>query len=100
MNSLQHITDSDIESALDRAFSEDNHMWGMKDYATTPDARHIKLCQDAQKKLCEDKCYPYFAPYDGQCFNCGNQIYDKISFQRASTDLITGCPHCHRSYCD
>ena len=63
----------------------------------------------AQKKLQEDKNYPDFAPSSGTCYSCNKNIYREIdhgsyqtgiSVERATNELITGCPHCHRSYCD
>lgn len=53
----------------------------------------------AQKELCNKNDYPHFAPGDGNCFRCHNNIYDKISLEKAKTQLITGCPHCNYSYC-
>lgn len=52
---------------------------------------------------------PALAPGDGRCWNCKRNIYEEVvrgdirsgyTVERASTSLITGCPHCHRSYCD
>ena len=63
----------------------------------------------AQKKLQEEKGYPDFAPSDGRCFKCKKDIYTQIdrgpyktgiSVEKAGRSLITGCPHCNRSYCD
>ncbi len=70
----------------------------------------------AQKMYCEQKRLPHFAPYDGRCWNCRQNIYspgkhvwagrydgretEGISVEKAGSELITGCPHCHRSYCD
>jgi len=63
----------------------------------------------AQKKYQDDKNLPDFAPRDGSCFKCKFNIYREIdhgshktgiSLEEASTQLITGCPHCNRSYCD
>ena len=53
-----------------------------------------------QKKYCEKERAPNFAPIDGFCWSCGTQIYNHISKEEARSELITGCPHCHRSYCD
>lgn len=39
---------------------------------------------------------PMFAPKNGRCFSCGQDIVN----DRWATELITGCPKCHRSYCD
>lgn len=55
---------------------------------------------EAQKEYCHSEPAPHFAPEDGFCWSCGEQIYTRISKERASSDLITGCPHCCRSYCD
>jgi hypothetical protein len=52
-----------------------------------------------QVKFCEDTKQPLFAPED-TCFSCGSMIWDKISEEKASEDLITGCPVCNTSYCD
>jgi hypothetical protein len=73
----------------------------------------------AQKALCAEKGWPLFAPADGVCFRCKKQIYDPvekpgfsrdgeefkmitvgISVEKASTELVTGCPHCNYSYCE
>lgn len=72
----------------------------------------------AQAKLCKEKNYPHFAPHDGQCWDCGRNIYEKwernenssfggtrkvvsgITVEKAGKELVTGCPHCHRTYCD
>ncbi len=65
---------------------------------------------EAQKRYAEEKGYPHFAPSSGRCWNCGMNIYQHykigdrvsqgISVESASSSLVTGCPHCHRSYCD
>lgn len=70
----------------------------------------IKACA-AQAKLIKEKEYPSFPPSNGQCWSCGKNIYDKIksthgdhfvgiTVESAGKSLVTGCPHCHRSYCD
>lgn len=79
---------------------------------------------NAQAKLCEEKEYPHFAPKDGVCWHCGCNFYEQVSWKRdelgrkirvdlekadfktgistekAGKELITGCPHCNRTYCD
>jgi len=80
----------------------------------------INECIEAQRKF-----EPHFAPSDGVCFRCHKNIYQNfgwkdegysrklagldgeevdritgISLEKASSQLITGCPHCNRSYCD
>ena len=63
----------------------------------------------AQSDLCAVKGYPHFAPYSGVCWSCKRNIFQEIdrgkyktgiSVKQASSTLITGCPHCNRTYCD
>ncbi|MTW85600.1 hypothetical protein F3157_07975 [Virgibacillus dakarensis] len=78
----------------------------------------------AQTKYCEEEHLPHFAPTDGRCWNCKTNIYmpsgweiihfgkrrvsnlddaelvTGITVEKASNELVTGCPHCNRSYCD
>ncbi|WP_373845721.1 hypothetical protein [Clostridium sp.] len=84
----------------------------------------IQKSIEAQAKLCKEKEYPRFAPKDGICWCCNQNIYEQIgwkhdesgrkirvsldkathvtgiSVERAREELITGCPHCNRTYCD
>ena len=57
-----------------------------------------------QKKLADEIGAPYFAPSNGICWKCHQQIYgtgtNQISKERAAKDFITGCPHCYQTYCD
>ncbi len=66
---------------------------------------------EAQKKYCEDNKAPHFAPQNGRCWSCGNNIYapkerqncgtpSGITVEKAGSELVTGCPHCYRTYCD
>lgn len=64
---------------------------------------------EAQREYTSENKYPHFAPPSGLCYKCRQQIYspiDKgtyitgISVERAGSELVTGCPHCNRSYCD
>ena len=62
----------------------------------------------AQQEYCKQKGYPHFAPYDGRCYRCHNQIYQQIvwpdghtsgiSVEHAASGLVTGCNHCHYSF--
>lgn len=63
----------------------------------------------AQFNLCHLKGYPNFAPGNGWCYSCRRNIYTKvdyggyssgISVESAGKSHVTGCPHCHQSYCD
>lgn len=62
-----------------------------------------------QKKFCNEKVHPHFAPLDGKCYRCNKNIYEPIdrgtyktghSVEKATTHLITGCPHCNYSFVD
>jgi len=89
----------------------------------------IKSCREAQSRYCKETQAPHFAPGSGQCWTCHRNIYQNhgwniegesymarhvevrkdgeyvryvtgISLEKAGTQLVTGCPHCNRSYCD
>jgi len=91
--------------------------------------KEISECAKSQSDYQNKNGYPDFAPHSGICWNCNKNIYQNvgykdnpdapysrgtecnidgemvdrvygISLERASTELITGCPHCNRSYCD
>lgn len=71
-----------------------------------------------QKQYCENTGAPHFAPNSGVCWKCNKNIYEElpkvyhnldgstktimcgISTEEAENQLVTGCPHCNRSYCD
>ena len=81
-------------------FTEDNN---------TPKTFNVSEAIAAQKKLQQEKGYPDFAPRDGVCYRCRKNIYSEIDHgdyqtgiwvEKAASELITGCPHCNRSYCD
>lgn len=54
----------------------------------------------AQEGYCKDNKVPFFAPKTGKCFKCHKQIFEKITLEEASNELITGCPFCNYSYVD
>ena len=44
-----------------------------------------------------------FAPSDGRCWSCMEKITEGdrgITVESLGEWIITGCPYCHRSYCD
>lgn len=77
-----------------------------------------------QAEYCERNDAPHFAPRSGTCWNCYMNIYEQkhweflggmdkrlvgkseakystgITTLEATESLVTGCPHCNRSYCD
>ena len=59
-------------------------------------AGEIEAACAAQADLCAKSGLPHFAPANGVCWSCGRQIYEELD----GTSFVTGCPFCHRSYCD
>ncbi len=66
----------------------------------------------AQKEYVGKTKSPHFAPTTGKCWSCNKNIYEKIEqeignrifstgidVEQAESELVTGCPHCNRSYC-
>ena len=44
-----------------------------------------------------------FAPSDGKCWRCGKNIAEGpkgITLEQLGDYIITGCPYCHRSFCE
>lgn len=75
------------------------------------DQYNTKEANRAQIKYCTENGFPHFAPGNsGMCYRCGRDIYKKIvwedghvtgiTVEAAGKGLITGCPHCHYSFCD
>ncbi|MER1957892.1 MAG: hypothetical protein ABS942_10955 [Solibacillus sp.] len=73
---------------------------------------NIAEAAKAQKEYCKASGLPHFASSNGACWNCNKNIYQEhpsrnnpsitsgISVEKAKSQLVTGCPHCNRSYCD
>ena len=75
---------------------------------------NIAVAADAQARYCVEARSPLFAPGKGTCWNCGKNIYKAhrhvtrdgreyttgYAVQEAEGRLITGCPHCHKSFVD
>ena len=40
-----------------------------------------------------------FLPSSCKCYRCGYDFADDM-YPKALTELITGCPSCHTSYCE
>ncbi len=59
-------------------------------------AGEIREAIEAQEELCASRGLPQFAPHDGICWSCFRQIYEELDGE----SFVTGCPFCHRSYCD
>lgn len=74
----------------------------------------IKKAIEAQNEYCKEHHLLRFAPPDGFCYSCyeniyrmiertgwrGRQYISGISLEEAGSSLITYCPHCHRSFCE
>ena len=68
-----------------------------------------RLASAAQRKYCEERKGPMFAPSNGICYKCGFNIYVPtngpagprgITVEEASKRLITSCPHCNATFVD
>lgn len=73
-------------------------------------SKELQKCKDNQIKLWDEKGYPHFASVTGRCFKCHKDVYQnyvlgthwepRISYGHDGKTLVTGCPHCHKSFCD
>lgn len=52
------------------------------------------MAMEKQKAYCEANKLPFFAPATGKCFKCGREVRD------TDKALLTGCSHCHMTWCD
>ena len=67
-----------------------------------------RAAAESQRIFCALHRLPLFAPPTGICWTCGKNIYynygpepgDAYTVARAGNEHITGCPFCHRSFCD
>ena len=55
---------------------------------------------DAQIKYCLENKLPLFMSRSGLCWACHGQLMNYYSLEYVSNNLITGCPYCHRSFCE
>jgi len=55
-------------------------------------------CLNAQREYCKQTGAPHFAPHDGICHHCKQDIV--IGYEKKWSGLITGCTKCYQSYCD
>jgi hypothetical protein len=52
-----------------------------------------------QAAVCKKHGWPHFAPR--VCWSCRKEVYSHPdAAAKARTGHVTGCSHCHRSYCD
>jgi len=68
----------------------------------SPEERlRIEAKKAAQKTFWEQSGTPHFAPENGVCDYCERQIYQDLGVSlNDAKKLVTGCPLCHRSFCD
>jgi hypothetical protein len=52
----------------------------------------------AQADLCASRSTPMFMPADGYCYRGHDVVAERGEGLR--TAVVTGCPVCHRSFCD
>jgi hypothetical protein len=58
----------------------------------------IEVYSDWLEKCTISEDAPLFVPFDGRCFSCRGDLIDH--YHRTGRYSETGCPLCHRSYCD
>lgn len=68
-------------------------------------SEEIDECIKNQDIIVKEKGYPYFAPGNGTCYRCNRNIYQNYMIEGKvskghGNEFVTGCPHCHRSYCE
>lgn len=63
---------------------------------------NIKMASWTQLQFCKSKNLPLFAPEDGRCAYCGENIYSEngIDVKRAGETIITRCPFCDHTFVD
>jgi len=66
----------------------------------TEQTDEIKEKIKLQKEYTLKNKLPLFTPSDGICWCCHRQIYDRLTKEYVSNNLITGCPLCNITYCD
>lgn len=54
----------------------------------------------AQVEYCDRNELHCYAPRDGYCWHCNENIYKLISVEDAGKTLITSCPYCHSTFVD
>jgi len=52
----------------------------------------------AQIKHCKDLRVTRWAPYDGICPKCRKQIYDVLTLEECSSEVIVNCPYCNADF--
>lgn len=67
---------------------------------TPEQMRHIDAVKAAHYAYLNAHGFPSFIPKYGICPSCRKNIWLKLSVEEAKADIITNCPHCHRSFDD
>ena len=52
---------------------------------------------------CRSRELPCFVPPSGKCFACRRDVFEDTEHTAGypeTGEFITGCPHCHRTFCD
>lgn len=73
---------------------------------------NVAEASEAQRRYCDARGIPMFAPADGWCHVCGRNIYHAVTYrgredhpygisvETAGRRLISGCPHCNATFVD
>lgn len=55
---------------------------------------------EKNKAWCREHNLPCFIPVSGKCFACRKSVFSDGNRGPKWDEFITGCPHCHRTFCD
>ena len=54
-----------------------------------------------QRQVCREGKMPFFMPSSGYCWGCGGDVVaGEMAEGNDGRILVTGCPFCHRSWCE
>jgi len=57
-----------------------------------------KLKADAHMKYCMRHDLPFYPPYSGICWNCGENIWERYPVNYVANNTIGFCPVCKESF--
>lgn len=55
---------------------------------------------EKNKAWCREHNLPCFIPTSGKCFACRKPVFSDGNRGPKWDEFVTGCPHCHRTFCD
>ena len=64
------------------------------------DREYMQSLATKQTEFCKENGLKRFAPYDGLCPRCNNQIYERFTPEEAEDSHISYCPFCYADFTD